>query len=259
MNILSIQSHVAYGHVGNSAAVFALQRLGIEVWPVHTVQFSNHPGYGGFRGHAFEGALIGDVVQGIEERGALKACHGVLSGYVGSAEIGPSIVDAVARVKRANPQALYCCDPVIGDVGRGVYVQPGVAEFIRARMVPLIGMAQAGLSGYFDDAGFPAGSGWEDIAFPEIADAHCYALEITGDSMLPVYRDGDRIMVSPSGQLRRGDRVVVKTHAGEVMAKQLSRMTAQRIELKSFNPEFEDRGFALSEVAFVHRIIWASQ
>ena len=88
MNILSLQSHVAYGHVGNSAAVFALQRLGIEVWPVHTVQFSNHPGYGGFRGRAFDAGLIGDVVQGIEERGALAACDGVLSGYVGSAEIG---------------------------------------------------------------------------------------------------------------------------------------------------------------------------
>jgi phage repressor protein C with HTH and peptisase S24 domain len=130
---------------------------------------------------------------------------------------------------------------------------------VRARMVPLIGMAQAGSQGFFDDAGFPAGSGWEDIAFPEMADAHCYALEITGDSMLPVYRDGDRIMVSPSGSLRRGDRVVVKTHAGEVLAKSLGRMTAQRIELTSFNPAFEDRSFALSEIAFVHRIIWASQ
>jgi len=130
---------------------------------------------------------------------------------------------------------------------------------VRARMVPLIGMAQAGTSGFFDDAGFPAGSGWEDIAFPEIADSHCYALEIAGDSMLPVYRDGDRILVSPQGSLRRGDRVVVKTHAGEVMAKQLGRMTAQRVELKSFNPAFDDRNFTLNEIAFVHRIIWASQ
>ena len=130
---------------------------------------------------------------------------------------------------------------------------------IRTRMVPLIGMAQAGTSGYFDDAGFPAGSGWEDIAFPEIADPHCYALEITGDSMLPVYRDGDRILVSPSGSLRRGDRVVVKTRAGEVMAKQLGRMTAQRIELKSFNLVFEDRHFGLGDIAFIHRIVWASQ
>src|SRR5258708_26198670 len=90
MNILSIQSHVAYGHVGNAAAVFALQRLGIEVWPVHTVQFSNHPGYGGWRGRAFDGDLIRDVVQGIEERGVLGSCHGVVSGYVRSAPIGPA-------------------------------------------------------------------------------------------------------------------------------------------------------------------------
>jgi phage repressor protein C with HTH and peptisase S24 domain len=126
-------------------------------------------------------------------------------------------------------------------------------------MIPLIGMSQAGSAGYFDDSGFPAGSGWDDIAFPEIADAHSYALEITGDSMLPVYRDGDRILVSPSGSLRRGDRVVVKSHAGEIMAKQLGRMTAQRVELKSFNPAFDDRSFGLDEIAFVHRIIWASQ
>jgi len=129
----------------------------------------------------------------------------------------------------------------------------------RNRMVPLIGMAQAGGQGFFDDAGFPAGSGWEEIAFPELADEHCYVLEITGDSMLPVYRDGDRVVVSPSGSLRRGDRVVVKTHAGEVMAKELGRLTAQRIELKSFNPAFDTRNFALNEIAFAHRIIWASQ
>ena len=136
-----------------------------------------------------------------------------------------------------------------------------VAErsMVRTRMVPLIGMAQAGTSGYFDDAGFPAGSGWEDIAFPEIADSHCYALEIAGDSMLPVYRDGDRILVSPSANLRRGDRVVAKTLAGEVMAKQIGRLTAQRIELKSLNPAYEDRTFAMSDINFVHRIIWASQ
>jgi len=129
----------------------------------------------------------------------------------------------------------------------------------RTRMVPLIGMAQAGAAGAFDDAGFPAGSGWEEIAFPEITDENCYALEIAGESMLPVYRDGDRILVSPWATARRGDRVVVKTQAGEVMAKLLGRMSAQRIELKSFNLAFEGRGFALSEIAFIHRIIWASQ
>lgn len=136
MNILSIQSHVAYGHVGNSAAVFPLQRLGVEVWPVHTVQFSNHTGYGGWRGTVFDAGTIRDVVQGIEERGVLGTCDGVLSGYMGSSEIGEAILDAVAGVKRANPQALYCCDPVIGDVGRGVYVRPGVPEFMREHAVP---------------------------------------------------------------------------------------------------------------------------
>jgi len=127
------------------------------------------------------------------------------------------------------------------------------------RPVPLIGWAQAGQEGYFDDSGFPKGQGWEEIAFPDLSDAHAYALEIAGDSMLPAYRDGDRILVSPSANLRRGDRVVVKTLAGEVMAKQLGRLTVQRIELKSFNPAYEDRIFPMSDISFVHRIIWASQ
>lgn len=127
------------------------------------------------------------------------------------------------------------------------------------RLVPLVGMAQAGSRGFFDDAGFPAGSGWDEIPFPELGDEHAYALEVTGDSMLPVYRDGDRIVISPAATPRRGDRVVVKTLAGEVLAKQLSRLTAQRVDLKSLNPAYEDRSFALQEVAFIHRIIWASQ
>jgi phage repressor protein C with HTH and peptisase S24 domain len=127
------------------------------------------------------------------------------------------------------------------------------------RFVPLVGFAQAGNEGYFDDAGFPAGAGWEEIAFPELGDPHAYALEITGESMLPVYRDGDRIIVSPAASVRRGDRVVVRTGRGEVMVKQLRRMSARRIELQSFNPNFEDRVFDLSEVSFIHRIIWSSQ
>ena len=136
MNILSIQSHVAYGHVGNSSAAFALQRIGIEVWPIHTVQFSNHTGYGAWRGRAFDPAMIGDLMQGIAERGVLRQCDGVLSGYLGSAEIGAAVLDGVAQVRAVNPQARYCCDPVIGDVGRDVYVRPGVAEFMRERAVP---------------------------------------------------------------------------------------------------------------------------
>ena len=135
----------------------------------------------------------------------------------------------------------------------------GAMRHGRTRPVPLIGLAQAGQAGYFDDAGFPVGSGWEEVAFPDFSDEHAYALEITGDSMLPVYRDGDRVLVSPSGNLRRGDRVVVKTRAGEVMAKQLGRLTAQQIELRSFNPAYSDRSFPLTEIAFVHRIVWVSQ
>ena len=136
MNLLSIQSHVAYGHVGNSAAVFPLQRMGVEVWPVHTVQFSNHPGYGNWQGRVFDAGLIRELVGGIEQRGCLRECDGVLSGYMGGADIGAAILDAVATVKRANPSAKYCCDPVIGDVGRGVFVREGIPEFMKAKAVP---------------------------------------------------------------------------------------------------------------------------
>ena len=136
MNVLSIQSHVAYGHVGNASAVFPMQRLGVEVWPIHTVQFSNHTGYGSWKGRVFDGPAIEDLVEGIAERGVLERCDGVLSGYMGSADIGNAILSAVARVRSLNPDALYCCDPVIGDVGRGIFVRPGVPEFMREQAVP---------------------------------------------------------------------------------------------------------------------------
>jgi pyridoxine kinase len=136
MNILSIQSHVAYGHVGNAAAVFPLQRMGVEVWPIHTVQFSNHTGYGSWQGRVFDAGMIGEVVAGIEQRGVLGECDGVLSGYMGSAGIGRAILDAVTMVKQANPAAKYCCDPVIGDVGRGIFVREGIPEFMKDKAVP---------------------------------------------------------------------------------------------------------------------------
>jgi pyridoxine kinase len=136
MNILSIQSHVAYGHVGNSAAVFPLQRIGVEVWPVHTVQYSNHTGYGQWQGRVFDAGMVREVVAGIDQRGVLGECDGVLSGYIGGADIGAAILDAVGTVKRANPSAKYCCDPVIGDVGRGVFVREGIPEFMRDKAVP---------------------------------------------------------------------------------------------------------------------------
>ncbi len=135
MNILSIQSHVTYGHVGNSAAVFPLQRLGFEVWPVHTVQFSNHAGYDGFTGRAFPAEHLREVVEGLAARGVLGACDGVLSGYLGGAEAGAAVLEAVDRVKAANPRALYACDPVMGDgagdAGGGLYVDPALPAFFR--------------------------------------------------------------------------------------------------------------------------------
>lgn len=136
MNVLTIQSHVAYGHVGNAAAVFPLQRLGFEAWAVHSVQFSNHTGYGAWRGEVFSADLIREVVTGIDERGVLASCDGILSGYIGDAAIGEAVLDAVARVKAVNPKAIYCCDPVMGDVGRGVFVRPGIPEFMQSHLVP---------------------------------------------------------------------------------------------------------------------------
>ena len=137
MNLISIQSHVAYGHVGNSAAVFALQRLGCEVWPVHTVQFSNHTGYGTWKGEVFAATRIGEVIDGIADLGVLGACDGVLSGYIGAVETGEAIVAAVGKVKAANPHASYCCDPVIGNRARGEFVRPGIAQFMRERALPV--------------------------------------------------------------------------------------------------------------------------
>ncbi len=136
MSILSIQSHVAYGHAGNSAAVFPLQRLGKEVWPVPTVAFSNHTGYGAWRGPLLPASDVAEVIAGIEDRGVLSECCAVLSGYQGAEDVGAVVLDAVARVKQANPTALYCCDPVMGDVGRGMFVRPGIPEFMREQVVP---------------------------------------------------------------------------------------------------------------------------
>jgi len=127
------------------------------------------------------------------------------------------------------------------------------------RRIPLLGLAQAGGDGFFDDAGFPVGGSWDEVSLPEIGDLNAYALEIAGDSMEPVFRDGDMVVISPAAPIRRGDRVVLRTVGGEVMAKQLARRSAKRIELKSLNPDHRDRSFDLVDVAWVHRIIWASQ
>ena len=141
MNILSIQSWVSYGHVGNASAVFPLQRLGAEVWAINTVQFSNHTGYGDWTGAVYSGQSVRDLVDGIAARDAFRRCDAVLSGYVGGADIGDAILHAVAAVQRANPAALYCCDPVIGDTDTGVYVRPGIEEFLRAHALPAADIA----------------------------------------------------------------------------------------------------------------------
>lgn len=136
MSILSIQSHVAFGHVGNAAAVFPLQRLGREVWPVHTVMFSNHPGYGSFKGPILPAATVRDQVLGLEELGVLGGCSAVLSGYLGDASLGAAVADAVARVKAVNPNAVHVCDPVMGDDGPGLYVAEDIPSFMRRVLIP---------------------------------------------------------------------------------------------------------------------------
>jgi len=129
----------------------------------------------------------------------------------------------------------------------------------KARPVPLIGLAQAGNGGYFDDAGFPVGGGWDEVSLPDVQDENAYALEVSGDSMLPVYRDGDVIVVSPAASLRKGDRVVVKTIDGEVLAKVLARQSEKRVELHSLNPAFDARVLKPEDILWMARIIWASQ
>jgi len=136
MKVLSIQSAVAYGHVGNSAAVFPLQRIGVEVLPVNTVNFSNHTGYGAWRGPMISPDDVRDVITGIEERGVLGEIDVVLSGYQGGEGIGDVILDAVARVKAANPSAIYACDPVMGNAKSGCFVAPAIPVLLRERVVP---------------------------------------------------------------------------------------------------------------------------
>jgi pyridoxine kinase len=156
--ILSIQSHVVYGHVGNSAAVFPLQRLGREVWPLMSVQFSSHTGYAGWRGRAFDATMIDDCAAGLEAIGALPRCAGLLTGYLGRPEIGEAALRVLARLRAANAEAAYACDPVIGDVGRGSYVAAGVAEFLRDRALPLATIATPNAFELEWLAGGPAGT-----------------------------------------------------------------------------------------------------
>ncbi|HET6308930.1 MAG TPA: helix-turn-helix transcriptional regulator [Rhodopila sp.] len=164
--------------------------------------------------------------------------------------------ESVAKVLEATGATLESFSSLVSGA-RALASNSGARNL--SRRVPLIGLAQAGGEGYFDDGGYPVGGSWDEVSLPEIADPNAYALEISGESMEPVYRDGDLVIVSPAAPIRRGDRVVVRTVGGEVMAKQLARRSARRVELKSLNPEHADRSFDLTDVAWIHRIVWASQ
>jgi phage repressor protein C with HTH and peptisase S24 domain len=155
--------------------------------------------------------------------------------------------ESVSKALAATNSSIDTFVQLIGDGARG------------SQSVPLLGFAQAGAGGYFDDSGFPAGKGWDEVALPSAGDEHAYALEISGDSMKPAYRDGDIIVVSPGTPIRRGDRVVVKTTGGEVMVKELKRRTAKMLELQSINPAHVDRTLDADQVEWIARIVWASQ
>jgi len=155
--------------------------------------------------------------------------------------------ESVAKALAATNSSIDTFVALIGDGARTV------------QAVPLLGFVQAGTSGYLDERGFPSGKGWDEAALPSVNDEHAYALEISGDQMKPVYRDGDVIVVSPGTPIRRGDRVVVKTRAGEVMVKELKRRTAKALELQSLNPILVDRALAAGDVEWIARIVWASQ
>ena len=155
--------------------------------------------------------------------------------------------ESVAKALGATNSSIDTFVQLIGDGGRAM------------QSVPLLGFAQAGSDGYFDDGGLPNGKGWDEVALPSVSDEHAYALEISGDQMKPAYRDGDVIVVSPGTPIRRGDRVVVKTRGGEVLVKELKRRTARTLELQSLNPVHVDRILAAAEVEWIARIVWASQ
>jgi phage repressor protein C with HTH and peptisase S24 domain len=155
--------------------------------------------------------------------------------------------ESVSKALAATNSSIETFVQLIGDGARGT------------QSVPMLGLAQAGSGGHFDDSGFPTGKGWDEVALPSSGDEHAYALEISGDSMKPAYRDGDIVIVSPGTAIRRGDRVVVKTAGGEVMVKELKRRTTKTLELQSLNPVHADRTLDADDVAWIARIVWASQ
>lgn len=205
---------------------------------------------------------------------ALAAEHGLsASGLARRAGLDPTAFNPSKRIGadgRARWPSTESVAKILAATGTGIdafaalvtgepVLPRGGHRAAMGRRIPLIGLAQAGSDGYFDDGGYPVGGGWDEISVPDVADPNAYALEISGDSMEPVFRDGDVVIVSPGAPVRRGDRVVVRTRKGEVMAKELLRQSARRIELASLNPAHPNYSFELPELAWMHRIVWASQ
>ena len=205
-----------------------------------------------------------DVWRAIDQ---LAVTHGLsASGLARRAGLDPTTFNKSKRVTRDGKLRWPSTESIAKVLdATGSDLQDFVTYVLQAngarsvRDFPLIGFAEAGERGYFDDAGYPIGAGWDAVSFPDIGDPHAYALEISGQSMEPVYRDGDVILVSPHASIRRGDRVVAKTCDGEVLVKQLRRKTARRLELESLNRAYEDRTLYLEDVEWVARILWASQ
>lgn len=168
---------------------------------------------------------------------------------------GTTIDDFVALMQNRTPTYLR----EFGATVEAGFRESSGLDYLPASEIPLLGLAQAGSGGFFDDAGLPTGEGWDAVEFPQQDGETVYALEISGDSMLPLYRDGDRIIISPGASIRRGDRVVVRTVDGEVMAKVLARRTAHQLELESLNPDHALRRISLEQIDWMARIVWASQ
>ena len=197
----------------------------------------------------------------------LAAKHGMsASGLARRSGLDPTTFNKSKRITKEGKQRWPSTESVskvltaTGDSLAEFVAQMGEDNAsVLAQRVPVIGYAQAGDKGYFDDAGYPTGSGWDEVLFPQIGDLHAFALEISGASMEPIYRDGDTIVISPAADIRRGDRVVVKTREGEVMAKELSRQSARKIELTSLNKDHGDRSIEVEEIDWIARIVWASQ
>ncbi len=201
-----------------------------------------------------------DIWNGLDK---LASHHGLsVSGLAKLAGLDPTSFNPSKRTAKDGRLRWPSTESVaraLTAVGAGFDDFAALIEGKRGASAPLIGFAQAGNDGFFDDAGFPAGSGWDEVRFPGLGAEQVYALEISGDSMEPVYRAGDRIVVSPDTQIRRGDRVVAKTVEGEVLAKLLGQRTDKSVELISFNPDYPPRKFARHEIAWIARILWASQ